>query len=192
MKKKKADIKIEVVYSPHPSGKSSEEIVLGIFYDFCLMEVAKKNRYKITISREEYIRKVIAREIGLYDAVYYFEPLTPPNNDNQNVKDIMSIQSSQLSLSLFYAKRQASIFQSYVDMIETYKPYSLETAIIHEYAIHGNVAVAAEKLNEKGYRINGKTVKSGDISSVLMMSPIDELHRIVSNQFRKNKGLDSF
>lgn len=192
MRKKKSSIEIEVIYSPHPSGKSSEELILGLYYDLCIVDVARKNRYKITISQEEFIRKVIAREMGLYDAVYYLKPVTPPNNDNQNVKDILSIQSGQLSLSLFFAKRQASILQSYIDMVETYRPYSLETAIIHEYAIHGNVAVAAEKLNEKGYRISGKTIKSGDVSSVLMMSPIDDLHMIVSNQFRKNKGLDSY
>lgn len=184
-KKKKA---YEIHFAPPGI---SEKAAIGVFYEFCVMEMAREANLKVTISKDDYVRKVVAKEMAPFDVAYYLEARTLPSKEDEIIKDIMSIQNSQLSLSLFFAKRQASIFQSYIDIVENYKPHSLETAIIHEYAIQGNVVVAAEKLNEKGYRINGKTVKSGDISSVLMMSPIDDLHRIVSNQFRKNKGLAS-
>lgn len=189
MKKKTKSFTLNFIHVPHPSGKSSQEVAVGVFHDFCILKALRNNNYKLTITKVEYIEKVMMKEIGIYGFDDYVEPITVTNNKDSTIEEIISLQSGQASLSISTAKRQAKILQNYIGMVEAYKPFSFETAVIHEYAIHGNVTVVAEKLNEQGYRIDNRSIRTRDVSSVLMKAPLDDLHTIVSSQFRKNKGI---
>lgn len=189
MKKKTKSFTLNFIQVPSPSGKSPHEVAVEVFHDLCILEVLRNNNFKLTITKREYIEKVMTKEIGIYGFTDYMEPMTLVKKENSIVDEIISFQRSQGSLSIFTAKRQARILQNYVEMVEDYKPYSFETAVIHQYAIHGNVSVVARKLNEQGYRIDNRSVRTGDVSSILMKVPIDDLHTIVSSQFRKNKGI---
>ncbi|MFY0544945.1 hypothetical protein [Brevibacillus sp. H7] len=90
-------------------------------------------------------------------------------------------------MKLVEAKQQLVQLQHFVQLVESYKVTSFETAVIYEYAIEGNVTAVAKKLNEQGHHIDGRKITSSDVSAVLKQKPIDELHKIISNFFKNNK-----
>lgn len=77
--------------------------------------------------------------------------------------------------------------QRIINLIESYIPSSLEEKIIHEYAILGSVTNVSKKLNEEGWRIEGRKYNSNDISAFITGKGKDELHQIVRKAFEHNK-----
>ncbi len=75
-----------------------------------------------------------------------------------------------------------------IEMIETYKPRTLNDRILLEYAIEGSVSSVATKLNEEGLRIDGRKYISNDISDVIKQKPVDEFHQMVRKAFEHNKA----
>ncbi|MBE1444322.1 hypothetical protein [Paenibacillus sp. OAS669] len=91
-------------------------------------------------------------------------------------------------LNLAKRKEYFEILKKEIEMIESYSPQTAEERIIHEYAIEGSVTVVANKLNEAGWRIDGRKYTSNDISAVLKQKPKDEFHQMVKKAFEHNKA----
>ncbi|MGF9821432.1 MULTISPECIES: hypothetical protein [Brevibacillus] len=92
-------------------------------------------------------------------------------------------------MKLSDAKKLIVELQHYVNLVEKYQPATFETRVIYEYALHENVNEVAKIMNDLGFRVDGRKITSSDVSAVLKQSPIDELHQIVSKNFKRNKRL---
>ncbi|MED4754615.1 hypothetical protein [Brevibacillus choshinensis] len=92
-------------------------------------------------------------------------------------------------MKISVAKNLIVELQHYINLVEKYQSTTFETRVIYEYALHENVIEVAKIMNELGYRVDDRKVTSSDVSAVLKQKPIDELHQIVSKNFKRNKKL---
>jgi hypothetical protein len=92
-------------------------------------------------------------------------------------------------MKLSDAKKLIVDLQYYINLVEKYQPSTFETRVIYEYALRENVNEVAKIMNELGFRVDDRKVTSSDVSAVLKQKPIDELHKIVSKNFKRNKKL---
>lgn len=65
------------------------------------------------------------------------------------------------------AKKRIAKLQRYIDLTESYKTYDFETYVIKEYAITGSLYKVVDKMNELGFKINGKSVDKDDVVAVI-------------------------
>lgn len=100
-------------------------------------------------------------------------------------------------------KQRIKEYQYYIDVYENYEPKNLKQMAIKLYAELNNVQQVANKLNEIGYRKEGKLVAgkrakvkltSNDVTELLnsKVEDGDLLHPIVKkilNKNRKRKGI---
>ena len=101
------------------------------------------------------------------------------------------------------AKQLIQKYQEYVDAYENYHPSNMKQTAIKLYAELNNVSEVAHKLNDLGYRKDGKLVAgkrgqvkliSNDVTELLNseVDPNDQLHPIVKkilNRNRRRKGV---
>ncbi|WP_312110663.1 hypothetical protein [Brevibacillus reuszeri] len=90
-------------------------------------------------------------------------------------------------MKLSAAKKLIVELQHYINLVENYQATTFETKVIYEYALHENVNEVAKIMNELGYYVDGRKVTSSNVSAVLKQKPIDELHQIVTKNFKRNK-----
>lgn len=101
------------------------------------------------------------------------------------------------------AKKLIKEYQNYIDIYESYEPKNMKQMAIKLYAELNNVNKVANKLNELGYRKDGKLVagkrakvklNSNDVTEIINSDVDDDdpLHLIVKkilNKNRKRKGI---
>lgn len=101
------------------------------------------------------------------------------------------------------AKKTIEELQEYVNVYEKYEPTNMKEMAVKLYAELNNVNQVAKKLNEKGYRKEGKLVAgkrarvkldSNDVTKMLIsdVDDGDQLHPIVKrilNKNRRRKGI---
>lgn len=101
------------------------------------------------------------------------------------------------------AKKLIKEYQNYIDIYESYEPKNMKQMAIKLYAELNNVNKVANKLNELGYRKDGKLVagkrakvklNSNDVTEIINSDVDDDdpLHPIVKkilNKNRKRKGI---
>ncbi|MED1802981.1 hypothetical protein [Brevibacillus porteri] len=92
-------------------------------------------------------------------------------------------------MKLSAAKQLLAELQHYIQLVENYQANTFESKVIYEYALHENVSEVAKIMNELEFRVDDRKVTSSDVSAVLKQKPIDELHQIVSKNFKRNKKL---
>jgi L-lysine 2,3-aminomutase len=83
-------------------------------------------------------------------------------------------------------QKEIATQQFAIDLIHSYVPVTLEQRIVHEYAIAGSVAEVAKKLNEEGLRVGNRKYIHNDVSDILKLKPMDELHEITKKAFQHN------
>ena len=81
------------------------------------------------------------------------------------------------------AKKEIEKLQHFVNLAESYQPITLEQMVIHQYAYLGSVKKVAEKLNELGCNIDGRKIKSIDISNIIKERPKDKLHSFIKKSY---------
>lgn len=88
------------------------------------------------------------------------------------------------------SEKYISDLKKYIDLIENYNADSLEKLVIKYYALIGRVDKVATKINEEGYRIDGRKYTSNDITAIIQSkTTIDELHEMVRSIQKKNKAM---
>lgn len=101
------------------------------------------------------------------------------------------------------AKERIKELQHYVNVYEDYEPQNVKQMAVKLYAELNNVNKVANKLNELGYRKDGKLVagkrakvklNSNDVTKMILseVEQEDQLHLIVKkilNKNRKRKGI---
>ncbi|MEK3856577.1 hypothetical protein [Cytobacillus sp. FSL H8-0458] len=87
-------------------------------------------------------------------------------------------------------EKEIEDLKSFIDLVENYEADTIEKLIIKEYALVGNVAKVATKLNEEGHRLEGgKKYIPNDITAIIQSKDtIDDLHSIVKKVSKKNKA----
>ena len=93
----------------------------------------------------------------------------------QTKKDIETLQ------------KQINQNKRYISLVENYKPKTFTQHVIHEYACEGNLVRTAENLNKLGHTIDGRTIESQDISTIIQSKPDhdDFLHKEVRRLYLK-------
>lgn len=77
--------------------------------------------------------------------------------------------------------------KKYIQLTENCNADTPEKKIVKYYALIGRVDKVATKMNEEGYRIDGRKYISNDITAVIQSkNTIDELHEIVRAIQKKN------
>lgn len=71
--------------------------------------------------------------------------------------------------------------QIFVDLVEGYRPETIEQKILKEYAYLGSVVKVAEKVNVMGYSIEGRPYEGTDITNIIKGKGKgnDELHKLI-------------
>lgn len=101
------------------------------------------------------------------------------------------------------AKKRIKEYQKYVNAYENYVPESITQMAVKLYAELNNVGAVAERLNELGYRKEGRLVAgkrrevklySNDVTALLISEPAadDEFHPMIIrilNKNRRRKGI---
>lgn len=120
--------------------------------------------------------------------------LTNPLLNQTERKDIVKIED---------AKERIKELQHYVNVYEDYEPQNVKQMAVKLYAELNNVNKVANKLNELGYRKDGKLLagkrakvklNSNDVTKMILseVEQEDQLHLIVKkilNKNRKRKGI---
>src|SRR5690606_5616114 len=101
------------------------------------------------------------------------------------------------------ARKLIKEYQNYIAIYESYEPKNMKQMAVKLYAELNNVNKVANKLNELGYRKDGKLVarkrakvklSSNDVTKMILseVEQEDQLHPIVKkilNKNRKRKGI---
>lgn len=71
--------------------------------------------------------------------------------------------------------------QIFVDLVEGYRPKTIEQQILKEYAYLGSVVKVAEKVNAMGYSIEDRPYEGTDITNIIKGkgNKNDELHKFI-------------
>jgi hypothetical protein len=77
------------------------------------------------------------------------------------------------------AKRKIETLQMFVDLVEGYRPETIEQKVLKEYAYLGNIVKVAEKVNSMGYSIDERPYEGTDISNIIKGKGNDELHKYI-------------
>lgn len=77
------------------------------------------------------------------------------------------------------AKRKIEKLQMFVDLVEGYRPETIEQQILKEYAYLGSLVKVAEKVNTMGYLIEGRPYEGTDITNIIKGKGNDELHKYI-------------
>ncbi len=94
------------------------------------------------------------------------------------------------------AKKRIKEYQEYLQLHNEYKPNDMKGYAIKLYAELQNVGKIANKLNEMGFRIEGKKggnqvkLTSNDVTALIDTKPDsnDKLHFIVRKTLNKNRN----
>lgn len=94
-------------------------------------------------------------------------------------------------MNLQQAKDLVGKLSRFIELVSNYKVISLETAAIYEYALDNSVSKVAVKLNEQAYMMewarDPREISSNDVSDILQVDELDDLHVIIKNMFKENK-----
>ena len=83
------------------------------------------------------------------------------------------------------AKKEIEILQGFVDLVESFRPETLEEQIIKEYAYIGSIEKVAIKVNEMGYLYDGRAFEKEDISNIIKSKPTNDLHKLIKSGYLK-------
>lgn len=91
--------------------------------------------------------------------------------------------------TLDQAKKDLKVIQDYVELIENYQPdeNDFREQVIYTYALEGSLKWTAQKLNDKGFDIDGHPIESIDITRVITSDPPkdDALHKKIKSLYLK-------
>lgn len=86
------------------------------------------------------------------------------------------------------ARNRIQELENYIQLVEHYKPITMEQEAIKLYALYENVTNVTKELNEKGYRVGNRKLLTTDISKILKSRPTDDLHEVVHKMVQRNRG----
>ncbi|MCM3033353.1 hypothetical protein [Niallia sp. MER 6] len=80
--------------------------------------------------------------------------------------------------------------KKFISLVENYNADTPEKLVIKYYALIGRADKVAIKINEEGYRIDGRKYISNDVTAIIQSEiTIDELHEMVKLIQKKNKAI---
>lgn len=108
------------------------------------------------------------------------------------MKAFLNVEKAKIEID--NAEQYNKKLKEFINLVENYETDTAERLVIKSYAILGNVAKVAEKINSEGYRIdNSRKYTTNDITAIIQSKDTkDQLHGMVKdiqkmNQLKANR-----
>ena len=96
-------------------------------------------------------------------------------------------KKGEKTVNIDQALKKIVELENFILLVSEYETKTFEQAAIKEYVLTENVNQTAKNLSDKGYRINDRKPIGKDISNVIRLKEIDELHKIAKRIFGKSR-----
>ncbi|WP_040206389.1 hypothetical protein [Neobacillus jeddahensis] len=103
------------------------------------------------------------------------------------MKAFLTVENAKIEIS--NSEHYIKKLKEYINLVENYETDTFEKLVIKTYALLGNVAKVADKVNSEGFRFNqSRKYTSNDITAIIQSKDtIDNLHEIVRDIQKRNK-----
>lgn len=85
------------------------------------------------------------------------------------------------------AKERIKHLEHFIEVVENYKPQSMDQEAAWLYVQLESVTKVAKELNEKGYRIGQRKLNTVDVSTIIKKKPEDEIQEMAKRRYTRNR-----